>query len=271
MGQFYFLFFTFLFLYLPTFAQLQVYPTHVFLNQRTTSSHLNLKNTTDQTQKYKIDLKFYKMTKAGEFIESHDIKEQTLSLRKNIKFSPQEVTLDPNSQQTVRLMLVDHEKLQAPEYYIHIYFIPNNPPPKKDTTTNNNFSLQGRVAIAIPILFRNGDIKYQPSFDKIKAKLEKNGDLSISGILKSEHQNFFYGQFEVYKIQDSKEEFVASLKGASSYISEKNMNWLIKKSDLDAKQIKILPQDNFKLILRNDPNDLIEFKTEFTFQLKLTQ
>ncbi len=248
------------------FAQLQVYPTHVFLNQRTTSSHLSIKNTTNLVQKYKIDLKFYKMNKAGDFSEVADGQNQPLSLKKYIKFSPQEVTLEANSQQTVRLMLVDQEKLDLPEYYVHIYFVPNNIS-KTDPTTKNNFSLQGKVAVAIPILFRNGDIQYKPSVDNLKVKINKDGDLDVTGVLKNLNNNFFYGQFELYKVDKAKEELIGVIKGVSSYVAEKKISWKIKKSDFENNKLILALNDNLKLVLKNDPDDTVDFKNEIAVQI----
>lgn len=249
---------------------MQVFPTRVFLNQRVTSAHLSLKNTTESPQKYKIELKFFKMNGLGQF-EEVSRPDESVSLVKNIKFSPTEVSLDSGAQQTVRLMLVNFDKLKLPEYYIHIYFLPESKKEDSEKIKTKQFQLQGKVAVAIPILFRNGTVSYDPEVKNTSIKLADQGQLILKTQIKNKTGTFFYGDLELHELGEKKEsdenKVISFLKGVSSYIPERELIWKIKKEDFEIKDLKLKPGSRLKLILKNDADDFIQFKKEVELTL----
>lgn len=225
----------FLITLIPTlaFAQAQIFPTRLTLTAQTPSSYLNLKNTMQSTQKYRIELTQYQMKKDGSAVKVENANNPLLEM---VKFSPKTVTLEPNEKQVVRVMATSFDNLADGDYSIYIHFIPEN---EKVENSNkgpkSSFKLQARIAVAVPIIVRQGVVSFNNKITNLRAKPTKNGDLNVAFNLSNSTKYFVTGDLDIYAITDKGEKSIAKAVGLSSYIPERLVSTSISAADLNEK------------------------------------
>jgi|GEM_PF-3656074 hypothetical protein len=215
-----------LLLFFPSlvFAQAQVFPTHLTLTEEAPSTYLNLKNTTGQTQKYKIDLMQFQMGKDGSMKRAPEANNPLVEI---IKFSPKTVELAPNDKQIVRVMATAFDNLTDGEYYVHIHFTPigekedDSPHAKKKSSS---FSLQARIAVAVPIIVRKGTGTFDGKLEKFQAQIDKEKNVAVQLSLLNTTKYFLYGDLELIGVTDKGEVSLDRIVGLSSYLPERMFN-----------------------------------------------
>jgi hypothetical protein len=217
------------------FAQAQVYPTHLTLTEEAPSSYVNLKNATTESQKYKIDLVQFLMTKEGGMKKVSDSNNALLDL---VKFSPKNIELAPNEKQVVRIMATSFDTLADGEYYIHIHFTPladKTSAAKESEKNSSSFSLQARIAVAVPIIVRKGTGTFAGKLEKPQAFLDKNQNLNLSFLLSNTNKYFLYGDLDVVGVTAKGEVPLDKVVGLSSYLPERQYNKMLTQKELAEK------------------------------------
>jgi P pilus assembly chaperone PapD len=214
-------------------AQAQVFPTRLTLTAQAPSSYLNLKNATQTPQKYRIELTQYQMKKDGSAVKIENSSNPLLEL---IKYSPKSVTLEPNEKQVVRVMATSFDGLADGDYSIYVHFIPETESVEKTGTSNvSSFKLQARIAVAVPIIVRQGALSLNNKITNLSAKSSKKGDLNVTFNLTNSTKYFVTGDLDVLAVTDKGEKQIAKAVGISSYIPERLVSTSIPAEDLNAK------------------------------------
>lgn len=216
---------------LLAFAQTQVFPTRLTLTEEAPSSYLNLKNATDKPQKYKIEMTQYQMTKNGLMVKA-DTKNNPLV--DTLKFSPKTVEVAPNEKQVVRVMATSFDDLTDGDYYIYLHFIPES----ASSPTNapkSQFSLQAKIAVAIPIVVRHGTAKVEGKLSDLKSLSSKDGNLNVTFKLSNPTKYFLTGDLEVIGVTDKGETSLSKTIGLTSYIPERAVTSAISSKDITEK------------------------------------
>lgn len=227
----YILFFS---LILPSlvFAQAQVFPTRLTLTEETPSSYLSLKNTTGKPQKYRIELVQFLMKKDGTVSKIDAANNPLTDL---LKFSPKTVEVAPNEKQVVRVMATTFDNLADGEYYIHLHFIPESDHKSPDDQPKGRFSLQARIAMAIPVVVRRGTAKVDGKLTALKAQADKNGNMAVSFKLTNTSKYFLAGDLDIIAVTDKGDVPLVKTTGLSSYLPERLVSTVVSKEDLTEK------------------------------------
>ena len=108
-------------------GNLLITPRRVVFDGTRRVMELNLANTGIDTARYSISLLHYRMNENGTFTEITEPDPGQNFADKNIRFFPRSVTLGPNEAQSIRMQVVNQDKLSPGEYRSHVYFrsIPN--------------------------------------------------------------------------------------------------------------------------------------------------
>jgi P pilus assembly chaperone PapD len=214
------------------FAQAQVFPTRLTLTEETPSSYLSLKNTTGKPQKYRIELVQFLMKKDGSVLKTDTVNNPLADL---LKFSPKTVEIAPNEKQVVRVMATAFDNLADGEYYIYLHFVPESDNKIPDEQPKGKFSLQARIAMAIPVVVRRGTAKVDGKLTALKALPDKNGNIAVSFKLTNTSKYFLAGDLDVIAVTDKGDVPLAKTTGLSSYLPERLVSTVVSKKDLTEK------------------------------------
>ncbi|AWO01431.1 hypothetical protein DLD77_06865 [Chitinophaga alhagiae] len=115
-----------------TMAQgnLMIMPRRVVFENSKRLHELNLINTGQDTARYAISLKHYRMKDDGSFEEIDTAAHDASFADKYLRFFPRNVVLGPGEAQSVRIQLTQTGRLLPGEYRSHLYFraVPNEAP-----------------------------------------------------------------------------------------------------------------------------------------------
>lgn len=145
-------------------GDLMIAPTRVVLEGNRRVAEVLLVNVGDVRGTYRISLVDYEMDEKGGMTE---LPEGTAagSASGIVRFSPRQVTLDPNYSQTIRIQVRKPADLAAGEYRSHLLFrsVPSpealdSPQPTEEEPTGLSIRLRPVFGISIPLIVRHGDV-----------------------------------------------------------------------------------------------------------------
>ena len=183
----------------PTNAvgDLLVAPTRVVFDSRKRSAELNLSNIGGARATYRVSLIRMEMDELGAFKE-RPFDPGTEGLQSLFRFSPREVTLEPQESQTVRVQVRKPAELPAGEYRLHMIFraVPSTSPTPVQAEVPKGISIRLTpiYGIAIPLIVRHGETSAKvsivaPEFGEarrnLRFRLERSGNQSVYGDLRA--------------------------------------------------------------------------------------
>jgi P pilus assembly chaperone PapD len=147
------------------FAQgdLLITPRRVVFEGNKRVEELNLSNTGTDTSTYNVSFVQYRMTEDGTFQEITEPDPGQNFADKNLRFFPRSVTLAPGEAQTVRMQVINKDKLAPGEYRSHVYFraVPKEGALGMEDANTDTAALSIRLipifGITIPIIIRTGE------------------------------------------------------------------------------------------------------------------
>ncbi len=161
-------------------ADLLITPLRAVFEGRDRSTVITLINTTDAPKTYRLDWKLLKMKDDGaydqvdEFIDEDGINRSAEDM---IRFSPRQVTLEPQGRQRIRLSLRRPADLKEGEYRAHLNIVrlqddfqPNVPGEIRGAA----ILMQVNLGFSIPVIVRQG--KSMPSVEITNPRFETDTD-----------------------------------------------------------------------------------------------
>ena len=213
---------------LPGIGDLLVAPTRVVFEGRTRAAELTLLNIGKQTATYRITFSHLKMLESGELKEVETPEPGDHFADDLIRYSPRQVTLDPNVAQTIRLQVRKPENLPDGEYRTHLLFRavppeasqPATSVEKQEKPTGYSIRLTPIYGVSIPLIVRSGvtavkttltDLAVRPSEAPgqpaaLEVKIRREGNQSVYGNLRV-----------VFAPATGKEQVVGVLNGVAVY------------------------------------------------------
>ncbi len=210
-------------------ASLVVLPKRIVFDGTRRTRELNLGNGSADSAQYLISVVDMKMKENGTFepVTASDSGQNTAG--GHIRVYPRYVTLGPNEAQTVKVQLVNVNKLPPGEYRSHIYI--KTAPPKRPAgykklekmVTNLSVKLTPVFGITIPVIIRVGQYSANISFEDLSFTMEK-ADWEdkmvprLNGTMKRAGSMSVYGNLSVEHVSpDGLETHVALIKGIAVY------------------------------------------------------
>lgn len=146
-------------------ADLSLFPTRVVLEPNQRAAQVELMNSGNAPETYRINLVNRRMGDAGEFMAMDGAAPGHLFADALLRYSPRQVTVQPGSSQTVRILVRKPADLEAGEYRSHLQF-----DRVADSTDANSIEqasqpdskaigvvLTALVGASIPIIVRHGE------------------------------------------------------------------------------------------------------------------
>ena len=109
-------------LVMPAHAQLMLHPTRLVFEKNQRTAQIELINNGSKPATYRIALVNRRMTEAGQFETADTAGPGERFADAMLRFSPRQVTLEPGTAQTVRVMLRKPAELAEGEYRSHLQF-----------------------------------------------------------------------------------------------------------------------------------------------------
>lgn len=184
-----------------SFAQgdLLIFPKRIVFEGRNRVEQITLVNSGKDSATYNISFLEYKMTESGEFVA---ITEPELGQHFAVPFLrvfPRRVNLAPGESQTVKVQMINTDKMEEGEYRSHLYFRAekNNKPLGQEKNsidaTTISVKLEAVFGISIATIIRKGTSNTTASLSNVEYSsdeesnsflifaINRNGNMSIYG------------------------------------------------------------------------------------------
>lgn len=190
-------------------GDLTVTPTRIIFEGRDRSAQVGLINRGQETATYRIEFIQYRMDENGQLVDITEPNEREKFADHLIRFSPRQVTLQPNEAQTVRLLLRKPPDLPAGEYRSHLLFyaVPEgnvgNSIEVPDSADPNAFSIAitSIFRISIPVIVRHGELSADFVIDKAELNLDEQPKLALQ--VSRQGNRSVYGDLDIYYLPGS--------------------------------------------------------------------
>jgi P pilus assembly chaperone PapD len=180
----------------PQGTTLLVAPSRLVFEGHQRTAQVNLTHGGSQTTTYRITLVPMDMDQEGRITEHPpEPSSDREDLRTLFRFSPRQVTLEPQETQTIRIQVRKPGDLPPGEYRLHMLF--REEAPAEAQPPAPGFHLRPLYGVAIPLILRHGEPTAQVSMTALtlagdrralSLRLERTGNASIHGDLKATFQ-----------------------------------------------------------------------------------
>jgi P pilus assembly chaperone PapD len=185
---------------LPARAELMLHPTRIVFEKNQRAAQIELINNGTQPATYRIAIVNRRMTAAGQFEAADTPAPDERFADTMLRFSPRQVTLQPGTVQTVRVMLRKPADLPDGEYRSHLQF-DKLPDPDGATSIDRQDGagigvvLNALVGASVPVIVRHGATAAQVSLaalaleagaaggTMLSLRFERTGSASVYGDL----------------------------------------------------------------------------------------
>lgn len=149
---------------LPARAELMLHPTRVVFDKNMRAAQVELINNSSKPASYRITLVNRRMTDAGQFEPADTAIEGERFADSMLRYSPRQITLQPGTAQTVRIMLRKPADLAEGEYRSHLLF-DKLPDVDGGTSIENRSAAGGQIGVtmnalvgaSMPVIVRHGN------------------------------------------------------------------------------------------------------------------
>jgi hypothetical protein len=155
-------------------SDLLIAPTRIVFEGRLRTAEITLVNIGSATATYRITFVHLRMNEEGgtKEIETAAAEPGERFADELIRYSPRQVTLEPNVAQTVRMQVRKPADLEPGEYRSHLLFraVPSAGPDLKTTQDPTAFSVQltAIYGVSIPIIVRHGDTAAKATLSELE-------------------------------------------------------------------------------------------------------
>jgi len=149
--------------FLPVRAELMLHPTRLVFDKNARAAQIELINTGSKPASYRISLVNRRMSEAGQFEPADKAHDGERFADEMLRYSPRQVTLQPGTAQTVRVMLRKPADLAEGEYRSHLQFdklpeVEGNASIENQGTGGARIGvvLNALVGASVPVIVRHG-------------------------------------------------------------------------------------------------------------------
>ncbi len=188
-------------------ANLEVQPTRLLLNERKQTGSLSLRHTGSASEKYRVQIIFYKFNSKGEPEKAVSPNLEPDSALPYLRFAPREIILEPQKEQVIRVTTTaGYAQLAEGELRAHVYL------------ESAGLSGDPRVAVAVPTILRKGSPSFQLTLKDFN--IFKKGSENFFRIeMERTGSAFAFGNLEVFlQAPGGGSKKVAHVEGVSCYL-----------------------------------------------------
>jgi P pilus assembly chaperone PapD len=190
----------------PAHAGLMLYPTRIVFEKNQRAAQIELINDGDKPATYRISLVNRRMTEDGRFEAADSAGPGEHFADGMLRFSPRQVTLEPGTTQTVRLMLRKPAELLEGEYRSHLQF-EKLPDVEGSASIENQGQAAGSkgigvvlnvlVGASVPVIVRHGAVSANVSLTHLALKKDEAQHSLLALQFEREGSSSVYGDLSV--------------------------------------------------------------------------
>lgn len=209
-----------------SFAQgnLLITPRRVVFDGTRRVMELSLANSGVDSARYNISIIQYRMNEDGSFTEITEPDPGQLFADKNLRYFPRTVNLGPNEAQSVRMQVINQDRMAPGEYRSHVYFrsVPNIVALGDEQTKVDSSSVSVQLTpifgITIPVIIRIGENNTTASLSDMKLIHFNDTTEILEFIVNREGNMSIYGDFRVVHTSPSgRETTIGTINGLAVY------------------------------------------------------
>jgi P pilus assembly chaperone PapD len=211
---------------LPAHADLMLYPTRIVFEKNQRASQIELINNGSKPATYRISLVNRRMTEDGKFEAADTAAPGERFAADMLRFSPRQITLEPGTTQTVRVMLRKPAELLEGEYRSHLQFeklpdVEGNASIENQGQANKAIGivLNALVGASVPVIVRHGATSANVSLGHLTLQKDDAKHPLLSLQFEREGNSSVYGDLSVtFTPRDGKPQTLAEAGGIAVYV-----------------------------------------------------
>lgn len=204
-------------------GDLLVAPTRFVFEGNRRSAEVTLVNIGQREATYRISFIYLDMSETGE-VKEIEPPEETKIAAPLIRYSPRQVTLEPQVAQTVRMQLRKPASLEPGEYRSHLLFRAIPPadvavPPEADETSGLQVRLIPVYGVSIPVIVRHETTPSTAGIESVSIEPGRSEAQPFDAVctLAREGLESVYGDLRVIQIVDGRDHVIGALGGIAVY------------------------------------------------------
>jgi P pilus assembly chaperone PapD len=211
----------------PAHAGLMLYPTRVVFEKNQRAAQIELINDGDKPATYRISLVNRRMTEDGRFEAADSAAPGEHFADGMLRFSPRQVTLEPGTAQTVRLMLRKPAELLEGEYRSHLQFEKLPDVEGSASIENQGQGANGKgigvvlnvlVGASVPVIVRHGAVSANVGLTHLVLKKDEAQHPLLALQFEREGSSSVYGDLSVtFTPRGGKPQVLARADGLAVY------------------------------------------------------
>jgi len=211
---------------LPARADLMLYPTRIVFEKNQRAAQIELINNGSKPATYRISLVNRRMTETGQFEAADTAAPGERFANDMLRFSPRQITLEPGTAQTVRVMLRKPAELPEGEYRSHLQF--DKLPDVEGSASIENqgqaekgigIVLNALVGASVPVIVRHGATSANVSLGHLALQKDEAQHAFLSLQFEREGSSSVYGDLSVtFTPRGGKPQALAEVGGIAVYV-----------------------------------------------------
>lgn len=186
------------------FARIDILPRIVVLDSRERSAEITILNLFDQPSLYRLSLIHYKQNPDGTYEELEQPLSPNFDPEQHVRISPKQFKVNEGGRQKIRLSVRRPADLPDGEYRFHLIAKRFETADQSQTPQEEgaSISLKINVAVAIPIVIRQGDTSVEAKigdFSYVAPSAENNNRHELSVTINRSGTAGSVGKLEVFR------------------------------------------------------------------------
>jgi len=190
--------------FVPAHAELMLHPTRIVFDKNTRAAQIELINNGSTPASYRISLVNRRMSEAGQFEPAEQAQDGERFADEMLRYSPRQVTLQPGTAQTVRVMLRKPAELAEGEYRSHLQFdkLPEVEGAASIENQGRNATqigvvLNALVGASVPVIVRHGAMGASVTLGGLALQKDEGGRPQLALVFGREGSSSVYGDVSV--------------------------------------------------------------------------
>ena len=190
--------------FLPAHAELMLHPTRIVFDKNARAAQIELINNGSAPASYRISLVNRRMSEAGQFEPAAQAQDGERFADEMLRYSPRQVTLQPGTAQTVRVMLRKPAELAEGEYRSHLQFdkLPEVEGAASIENQGRNATqigvvLNALVGASVPVIVRHGATSVSVTLGGLVLQKDEGGRPQLALAFGREGSSSVYGDVSV--------------------------------------------------------------------------
>jgi P pilus assembly chaperone PapD len=190
--------------FVPARAELMLHPTRIVFDKNARAAQIELINNGSAPASYRISLVNRRMSEAGQFEPAGQAQDGERFADEMLRYSPRQVTLQPGTAQTVRVMLRKPAELAEGEYRSHLQFdkLPEVEGAASIENQGKNATqigvvLNALVGASVPVIVRHGATSASVTLGGLALQKDEAGRPQLALAFGREGSSSVYGDVSV--------------------------------------------------------------------------